>query len=419
MAFKKFLKTSLCLSAAVISLGISQKVSAAPAIESDVGIAGITPVIESYYTSNSESELGEAEEYLINLLLQLDRTNGTNLVENIHPYANLGISNTNNFVYIRTEPNTESEKAGKLHSGAAAEILAKEDEWYKVKSGSIEEGYIHADYLAVGSEAEALIDDVAKEYAIVTATTLRVREEPNTECDVLTNVSLDGKYLVVGEQEDWVKIKVDDITGFVSKDYINIEQEFDHAISVEEERAIIAAEEARREEEARRAEEKREAEAEAKRKAEEKKRREAQKKAKKKTKKVEVPATSANGTAKGREIVNYALKFVGNKYVYGGNSLTNGIDCSGFTKQIYEKFGYNFAGNRSASSQSRNVGYEVNESDRQPGDLIFYTKGGRVSHVAIYMGNNKIVHASNSRDGIKIGNRYNYNKPYKIKRVVK
>ena len=137
----KVLKTSLCVSAFALSLGLSQEVSAATTIGSDIGIAGITPVMDNYYSSNGQEELGEAEEYVINLLLQLDQENGTNLTEIVSPYANLGISTANSYVNIRTEPNTESEVAGKLYSGCATDILATEGDWVKIESGNVE-GYI-------------------------------------------------------------------------------------------------------------------------------------------------------------------------------------------------------------------------------------------------------------------------------------
>lgn len=110
------------------------------------------------------------------------------------------------------------------------------------------------------------------------------------------------------------------------------------------------------------------------------------------------------------EIVKYAKKFLGNPYRYGGNSLTNGVDCSGFTQQIYKHFGYSI--NRSSSSQIQN-GQAIKASELLPGDLVFYGYSGRISHVAIYIGDGKIIHASTSSSGIIISNLYDKgNKPY-------
>ena len=126
----------------------------------------------------------------------------------------------------------------------------------------------------------------------------------------------------------------------------------------------------------------------------------------------------------GGQIVNYALQFVGNKYVYGGNSLTNGVDCSGFTQQVMLHFGISIP--RVADDQMKGQDYLkkykytiVDMGSIQPGDLLFYGSGNYASHVAIYMGNGKIVHASNSQPypagGIKVSN-YNYQTPLRAVR---
>lgn len=112
------------------------------------------------------------------------------------------------------------------------------------------------------------------------------------------------------------------------------------------------------------------------------------------TKKSSGPTSSSGGTAAGRAIADYGLTFVGNPYVYGGTSLTNGTDCSGFTQGVYAHFGYSIPRN---SAAQRSVGQEVAYEDAQPGDLICYA-----GHVAIYIGNGQIVHASTPTTGIKV-----------------
>ena len=111
-------------------------------------------------------------------------------------------------------------------------------------------------------------------------------------------------------------------------------------------------------------------------------------------KKQETPEPTSSGGGKGQDIANYACKFIGNPYVAGGTSLTNGADCSGFVMSVYKNFGINLP--RSSYSQST-VGKGVSYSDARPGDVIYY--GG---HVGIYIGNGQIVHASTERTGIKI-----------------
>lgn len=114
------------------------------------------------------------------------------------------------------------------------------------------------------------------------------------------------------------------------------------------------------------------------------------------------------------QIVNYALQFVGNPYVYGGNSLTNGTDCSGFTSLVFANFGISLP--RSSYSQG-DVGVYVNPSNRQIGDLVLYGYDGQISHAALYIGNNQVVHALNSNVGIVVTD-YNIMPVITVRRVL-
>lgn len=102
--------------------------------------------------------------------------------------------------------------------------------------------------------------------------------------------------------------------------------------------------------------------------------------------------------SKGNQVVEYAKQFVGNPYIYGGTSLTNGTDCSGFTQQVIKSAGVSI--NRSSRSQYSGSGVKVSKNSLQPGDLLYYGYNGRVSHTALYAGNGQIIHASNSKTGI-------------------
>lgn len=127
----------------------------------------------------------------------------------------------------------------------------------------------------------------------------------------------------------------------------------------------------------------------------------------------EAPASGSSGV--GTDIANFALQYVGGPYVYGGTSLTNGADCSGFVMTVYKNFGYSLP--RTADDQSL-VGVEVSRENIQPGDLIFYDYGtGVVQHVAIYTGNGQMVHAANTRLGIISGNAF-YSSIISIRRIV-
>ena len=113
-------------------------------------------------------------------------------------------------------------------------------------------------------------------------------------------------------------------------------------------------------------------------------------------------------------MVEFAKQYLGNSYVYGGTSLTNGIDCSGFTMRIYQHFGYSIPRTSGAQAQASAT---INSSDARPGDLFFYGSNGHVSHVAMYIGNGLVIHASNRRTGIKISNAF-YRTPIKVGRFV-
>lgn len=121
-------------------------------------------------------------------------------------------------------------------------------------------------------------------------------------------------------------------------------------------------------------------------------------------------SSGSSYSGSGSSVVDYATQFVGNPYVWGGTSLTNGADCSGFVQSVYNNFGVSLP---RTSYEQQNAGTEVSYSDAQPGDLICY--GG---HVAIYMGDGKIVHASNSRDGIKVSNDATYRTIVSVRRLV-
>ena len=123
------------------------------------------------------------------------------------------------------------------------------------------------------------------------------------------------------------------------------------------------------------------------------------------------PKLTGSTYNKGKTVASFAQRFVGNPYVWGGTNLNTGADCSGFVKSVYKSFGYNLP--RSSSSQ-RSAGRKVSYSNKQPGDLICYN-----GHIAIYIGNGKIVHASSRKTGIKISPRANYRKVLSVRRIVK
>jgi len=423
-------KASLCTAALLFSLGMGVKAQAAEGA-SDVGLAGIMPALDNYYVATATEEKGEAEQLLETLVKQKDEPSSSEVEKVKSPYENLGISIANDYVNIRKEPNTDSEIVGKLYRGCATDILATKGEWVKIKSGKVK-GYIKSEFLAIGEEAEKQVDEFADKYATVDTETLFVREKPGTDNAITTMIPYGESYYVLKEYNDWVKVEIDEgETGYVSKDFIKLDVKFKYAISIEEEMAKIAAEEAAKKAEAERLEQlARDKEAERQRQAAANAAANSNKSNSSKNSSSSNSGsssssssnssssnTSTSGSGSGSTIANYALNFVGNPYVWGGTSLTNGADCSGFVQSVYAHFGYSIP--RTSRDQASSAGYEVSINNVQPGDLIFYTNSsGTINHVAMYIGNGKVVNASTARTGIKVSS-YNYRSPYKVKRIVK
>jgi cell wall-associated NlpC family hydrolase len=411
----------------------TSRAHAAESVYAEQGVAGIAAILENASVEELESAYSASIEIL------------SKEIES--PYANLGVSTADNYVNIRKEPSTESEVTGKLYRGCSADILETlEGGWVKIKSGDVE-GYIAMDFLAIGDEAEAMVDDYATKWATVNTQTLRVREKPSTDSSILTLIPSGETYVVVQEQDEWVEILLGtdeetgtDFTGFVKKEsdenqkLVDISVEFKYAISVEEENRIKQAEAEAEAAAAQRKLELAQEEAERKeaaRKEAERKAQQAAEAAEQESNQNSSNSSSSNSSSDNSssqssssssdsglrsKVVNYALKFVGNRYVWGGESLTGGADCSGFVQSIYGDFGYSLP--RVSRDQASSAGKRVSESDILPGDLVFYANSsGSVNHVAMYIGNGKIVHAANSRQGI-ITSQYRYRDIYCVRRII-
>jgi cell wall-associated NlpC family hydrolase len=203
---------------------------------------------------------------------------------------------------------------------------------------------------------------------------------------VLTLVPYMDELVVSDEQDGWVQVDTNEGLGWVSGDYVKLTREFKEAESKEEEAARLE-----REAESRRAANAAATEAVG-----------------KKRKQV-TAVVSGEGSEMGKEVAEYALQFVGNPYVWGGTSLTKGADCSGFVMSVYANFGVSLP---HSSAADRKQGYAVDGlANAQPGDLICYS-----GHVAIYIGDGMIVHASNEKDGIKVS-RADYRKILAVRRI--
>ena len=400
------------LAAIIIAGGFSVDAKAAGII-GDMPGAGISVVLNESILATEETKETKETNKKTEIIADTEEVS-PDKVENEAPvveseYADIAIAQVSNYVNLRSLPSEEGEILGKLYNNSAATIIATEGDWYKIKSGSVD-GYVKAEFVVSGAQAEELAEEVGHRTATVNTETLKVRNDAGLDATVQTLIPEGETYEVVEELDGWVKIAVDtDIEGYVSAEYVNLETEFVEAESIEEEKARLAEEERIR----------KEAE-EAARKADEA--------AKKKTQKAEAktessstesttttttetvaPPVSAPASGSRAAIVNYALQFVGNPYVAGGTSLTNGADCSGFTQSVFRDCGISIP--RDSRSQAAG-GIEVPLSAIQPGDLLFYSNGGSINHVALYIGNGQVVHASTAKTGIKISS-YNYRTPCK------
>lgn len=349
-------------------------------------------------------------------------------------FENIAVSQVTGYVNIREKATTDSSIVGKIYNNCAASIVAAVEgeggTWYQIKSGTVD-GYIKAQYFVTGEEAERLAQQIGREYATVNADNLRLRERPDLSSNTLTFLSQGARYVVLAEEGDFFKVAIDtDMEGYIARSYCKTAIEFDQAVSLTEEKERLA-EEATRKAEADTAiaaleQVKQGGDAAASTDelviaANPEKSNNDQKAAppapvtnetKSSTVSGNTPAgpgaaavTSATRTA----IVAYAKQFMGNPYVYGGTSLTNGTDCSGFTQAIYSHFGIKTG--RSSRDQAVN-GRQISLDSIQPGDLLFYANGDYINHVALYIGGGQVIHASNPTTGITISP-YNYRSPCK------
>lgn len=276
-------------------------------------------------------------------------------------YTNLGICNVeDNNLNIRQTPDESGKMVGKLPKNAACEVLESKDGWAHIKSGKVD-GYVKEEYLLEGFDAIQKGEELASPIAIANTDGLNVREEPNTDAEVVTQVA-HGETLDIAEilNNGWVKVYLDDEEVYVSADYVEVRSDLSTAITMTE---VLYGE----------------------------------------------------GVSDVRiELCQYAKQFIGNPYVWGGTSLTKGADCSGFVQSVFKKYGVSLP--RTSRVQA-GVGTQISASELKAGDLVFYAKGGTVNHVAIYIGGGQVVHASSPKSGIKIS-KYNYRTPHKMMRVL-
>lgn len=274
-------------------------------------------------------------------------------------YTNIGIANVDNNLNIRAMAAEDGKLVGKLPKNAACEVLDEDGTWAHIQSGKVE-GYVSMEYLLTGIPAKRKAEELATTMACVNTDSLKVRAEANTESEVITLVANGEELEVISVDGDWVKVYLDDEEVYVSAEYVKVSSELGTAITMTE-------------------------------------------------------LLYGQGVSDIRvDICQYAKEFLGNPYVWGGTSLTSGADCSGYVMGVFKKYGVKLP---RTSREQANSGTTISVSEAKPGDLIFYSNGRNINHVAIYIGGGQVIHASNPKTGIRISN-VNYRSPVKAVRVL-
>ena len=276
-------------------------------------------------------------------------------------YTNLGIAQVADHLNVRETAEDGSKIVGKMENDTGCEILGIEGDKAHITSGSVE-GYVSLDYILTGKDAVAQADSVVKELATVNADGLKLREAPSLEAPVYDMVAYGEELEVLdnGSGSDWVGVDFDGNKLYVSADYVSVDTKLKTALNMTE--FLYGA-----------------------------------------------------GVSDVRvELCEYAKQFVGNPYVWGGTSLTKGADCSGFVLSVFAKYGISLP---HSSRAQANSGTRIKMSEAKPGDLVFYAKGGRINHVAIYIGGGQVISASSPKTGIRIASAY-YRTPVAVARIL-
>lgn len=275
-------------------------------------------------------------------------------------YDNIGISGVDSYLNVREEPSEDGKIIGKMTSKSAGEILetTEDGQWYKIQSGPVT-GYVKAEFILTGQAAKDEALQVAELMAIVSTDRLNVRAEPSLESKIWSQISNNERYAVLSQTDGWAEIELDSTSAYVATDFVDVRYALPEAIKF-------------------------------------------------------TPLDEKLSLR--NKMVNYAIQFVGNPYVWGGNDPHTGADCSGFTRYVYSKVA-GVSLNRVSRDQAKQ-GTKIKSSEMRPADLIFYTDSrGTINHVAMYIGNGQIVHAASRRSGIKIST-WNYRNPYRIVNIL-
>ena len=274
-------------------------------------------------------------------------------------YTHLGVARVEDHLNVRQTADDNSKIVGKMGNDSGCEIIGVEGNKAHIISGSVE-GYVSMDYLLSGQAAVDYADTIVKTLATVSADGLKVRAVPDMEGEIVSMVAYGEELEVVEELDGWIKILYDGQEAYVSAEYVTVGKNLKTALNMSE-------------------------------------------------------FLYGEGVSDVRvDLCEYAKQFKGNPYVWGGTSLTNGADCSGFVLSIFAKYGIYLP---HSSRAQATMGTKVSMSEARPGDLVFYSKGGTINHVAIYIGGGQVIHASSPKTGIRITSAY-YRTPTTVRRLI-
>ena len=260
-------------------------------------------------------------------------------------YASYSRYVTASSLNVRKTASSKGKVAGYYKKGTKVTCYSKKGSWTRVKYGS-HKYYVSTKYLSTKKPTVSTTSTKSSTYTrYVTASSLTIRKKASTSAAKAGSYKKGTSVTCYGNKSGWTTVKYSGNYCYVSSSYLSASK----------------------------------------------------------------PSTTVSTVAKGRQVANYAKQFIGNPYKWGGESLTKGADCSGFTMRIFEHFGVTTG--RTSRDQAAN-GKEISLDQIQPGDLLFYASGKTINHVALYIGDGKIIHASTSKIGIIISTAY-YRTPAK------
>lgn|GEM_PF-1272978 len=372
MKKKAFVKSVLFAVAALACVAMPEKTVEAASKKGDsLPLSGFSYIYQEYENAKAKKNSDEESTTLLSTPIEVPE--------------NAAIAKVEEYCNIRSAAGTNSSIVGIFTKNSMCEVIGTSNGWAHIKSGKVD-GYIKTDYLYMGSEGKKKAEDVAELVVTLNADAVNIRKTPDTSTrsNIIMKVSKGEKLNVIesgvlskndSAAQVWVKVEIDSSDssssanyGYISKQYVDLTYSWKTATPVDE---------------------------------------------------IEFDPNCKTTDIR-RAIVTEAKKHIGLKYVWGGNSLTTGADCSGFVLACYRSAGLSTSkmDRTSAGMAAASLGKTVKAENIQPGDLVFYgDSSGHVDHVAMYIGDGMIIHESGHIVGCKISE-LNYRKVLKIKNYI-